>query len=81
MIAESTVVVDGQTYQKGEEIPDLGSIECVSADGAKREYWGLSIDESKLPKYDNLATGSSCLMLDTGEYWGYISYNKTWYKL
>lgn len=81
MIAEYTVVVDGHTYTKGQEIPDLGSIACVDAVGNIREYRCLSADVSLLPKYDDLATGSSCLVQDTGDYYEYNAYSKQWYKL
>ncbi len=66
----------------------MGSIELVGAekmvylDGKrryKREYRGLRADFNKLPKDDDLGTGSSFLFLDTGEYAEYLAYNKTWY--
>lgn len=75
------VIYDGQRYENEADVPDLGSLYCVEANGNQREYRGLSADASKLPKYDNLETGSSCLMLDTKEYYEYLAYNKTWYKL
>lgn len=81
MVADRTVTVDGQIYNIGEEIPDLGSLECISAIGNQREYRGLSADADKLPTYDDLATGSSCLMLDTSDYYEFLRSNKTWYKL
>lgn len=77
----NNVVYDGQFYNSEADIPDLGSIECISSDGLIREYRGLSADVSKLPKYDGLATGSSCLMQDTGDYYEYNSKTKTWYKM
>lgn len=79
--ADKTIVYDGQTYYAGQEIVNLGSFECVSVVGNKREYWGLSVDTDKLPKYDNLSTGSTALCLDTGEILGYHSPTKTWYKI
>lgn len=66
----------------------MGSIELVGAekmvylDGKtryKREYRGLRVDFDKLPRDEDLGTGSSCLFLDTGEYAEYLAYNKTWY--
>ena len=72
---------DGQLYESEKDIPDLGSWECVESEGNKRQYWGLSADVSKLPKYDNLATGSSALCLDTGDVYGYHAKTKTWYPV
>lgn len=80
MKATVATVYDGQTYQVGEEIPDLGSFECVSVEGNKRSYSGLSKDVSKLPKYDNLATNSSAQCLDTGDFYFYHAPTKKWYK-
>lgn len=75
------IIYDGQAYNSSSEIPDMGSLVCISANGNQREYRGLSTDFSKLPTYDNLETGSSCLFVDTGEYAEYLAYNKTWYKM
>lgn len=61
-VADRTMVVDGQTYHKGDTIPDLGSLVCVEADGNKRSYEGKVEDQSKLPKYVN--DGSSALLYD-----------------
>lgn len=72
-------IIDGHLYNIGDELPELGSLACINEDNNKREYRGLKADFSKLPKYDDLATGSSCLFLDTGEYAEYLAYNKTWY--
>lgn len=80
MVAEFSMVVDGQHYNKGEEIWDLGSFECTDVEGNKRSYMGLSIDISKLPKYPNLATGSFALCLDTGQNFFYHAPTKTWYE-
>lgn len=75
------IVVDGQSYADASAVPNFGSIECIGVDGAKRDYIGLEVDKTRLPKYDNLAGGSSCLMLDTGRVYMYLAYNKTWYGL
>lgn len=48
-IAQTITVVDGKTYQPGEEIWDLGSFACVDVRGNIRSYEGLSSDISKLP--------------------------------
>lgn len=55
-IAQTITVVDGKTYQPGEEIWDLGSFACVDVRGNIRSYEGLSSDISKLPHY--VGTGS-----------------------
>lgn len=73
------ITYDGQQYNDASEIPNMGSLVCVSVNGNMREYRGLRADFDKLPKYSNLGTGSSCLFLDTGEYAEYMAYNKTWY--
>ena len=65
MLAEHNTVVDGQTYKKGQEIPDLGSLVCID-DTKKpiREYIGFVKDKDKLPKYADLGTGSSATLID-----------------
>ena len=57
--AEYAMSYDGVFYKKGEELPDLGSWECVECNGMKRDYEGLSKDLDKLPHY--VDTGSSAL--------------------
>lgn len=81
MIAESFLVYDGQYYFKGDEIPDLGSLVATEVDGNTRSYEGLSKDKNKLPKYDDLETGSSAFFVDTSEVYEYEKTTKTWYKL
>lgn len=80
MKATQITVYDGHTYQAGEEIPDLGSFECTSTDGNIRSYSGLAADVDKLPKYDDLGTGSSAQCLDTGDFYYYHAQTKTWYQ-
>ena len=77
--AERTMVVDGQLYNEGEEIPDIGSWVAIEVDGNVRHYQGLSADVSKLPHYVN--DGSSAIALDTGDYYRYLKSTDTWYKL
>lgn len=80
MKAETTVVIDGETYQPGEEIGDLGSFVAVNATGKVRHYEGLSKDApSKLPTY--VSTGSTALCYDTGDLWKYHRPTNKWYKL
>lgn len=80
MIATQKTVYDGQTYEVGQEIWDLGSFECTSVEGNMRSYQGLSADVAKLPKYDNLGTGSTAQCLDTGDFYSYHAPTKTWYE-
>ena len=50
-VADKVMVVDGQTYNPGDTLPDLGSLVCVDANGNIRDYEGLLTDVSKLPHY------------------------------
>lgn len=83
----ANVYIDGLPYGEHDIVPDFGSIVCVEINGKIRHYQGLSADSDKLPtraknpKYKFLASGSSCLMLDTGDYYRYMQSNDTWYKL
>lgn len=79
MTAENKVVVDGQIYEPGEEIWDLGSFTAVEAVGNQRSYEGLSVDVDKLPHY--VDSGSSALCLDTGDFYKYHKPTDVWYKL
>lgn len=79
MIANGPTTQDGQYYEKGQEIPDLGSWVATSVDGLVRNYQGLSADKEKLPKYDNLQTGSSAFCVDTLEIGYYEKTTNTWY--
>ena len=80
-IATKKTLYDGQWYEPGEDIWDLGSFECVGTEGHKRFYSGLSADApTKLPKYDNLRTDSIAKCLDTGDLYYYHAPTKTWYK-
>lgn len=81
MKAETNVVIDGQFYKQGDEIWDLGSFVATSVSGQIRNYEGLSSDVSKLPKYNDLQTGSSAFCIDTGDLYKYEKTTKTWYKL
>lgn len=74
------VIVDGISYEPGEQVPDLGSISCISAKGMLRNYTLLSKDVDKLPTYDNLKSGSTALAVDTSEVYVYESTTKTWYQ-
>ena len=81
-IADKTTVIDGQTYKSGDELPDLGSLVCVSSDGNMRDYEGLLSDVSKLPHY--VESGSSALLYDgqgNTEVYEFQKPTNTWYKL
>lgn len=78
-VAEYTITIDGQTYNKGDTLPDLGSWVATSAEGNMRHYEGLSADVSKLPKY--VETGSSALCVDTGDYYKFLKSTNTWYQI
>lgn len=75
-----TVVQDGQTYKPGEQVPDMGSIVAFETSGNLRKYIGLSKDVDKLPKYTNLASGSSCIMADNSTIYMYESTSETGMK-
>lgn len=67
------------------EATDLGSWVCVKVtrdhtygDKQLREYFGLSSDISKLPKYEDLATGSNAYCVDNGNLYMYNAVSKTW---
>lgn len=74
------VIQDGQMYNPGEDVPDMGSLVATNVNGNIRDYAGLSSDFAKLPKYDNLGTGSSFFTTDTSELYQYEATTKTWYK-
>lgn len=75
------IKVDGKEYENEADAPDLGSWVCTYSEGNRRTYEGLSADIAKLPKYDDLGTGSSALCVDNGDFYKYEATTKTWYKL
>lgn len=88
MAIKVTTIFDGQIYNPGDSLPDLGSWVCTSVDKNGngeliiRNYEGLSADVGKLPKYETgLGTGSSALCLDTGDFYKYEQSTKTWYQI
>lgn len=81
-VATVNTVFDGEEYKIGDEIPDLGSLHCTKVEGRnRRSYEGLSADESKLPHYDSLETGSSAFFYDTSAVMLYEKTTDTWYEL
>lgn len=79
MEKDITIEFDGQLYKLGDEIPDLGSLVATSTDGNIRNYEGLYADRYKLPKYDNLATGSSVFFSDNLQIGKYVASEKKWH--
>ena len=80
------VVFDGQTYENENDIPDMGSIQCVEVRGNQRDYQGFVQDSQKLPKYDDLGTGSNATLIDPNGTEStiigkYDALTKTWYNL
>lgn len=59
-----SVKFDGKEYEDETQIPDMGNLVCVEAHGNKRDYQGFVEDKLKLPKYDDLADGSSAVLID-----------------
>lgn len=74
------IVYDGHEYNDMADVPNLGSWVCTDVEGNRRNYEGLSADVGKLPKYDDLGTGSSAMCIDTKEFYKYEATTKTWYK-
>lgn len=78
----SKIYADGHVYESATDVPDLGSLVCVSADAnGQRNYEGLAADVSKLPKYADLETGSSFFAVDSGAFYKYEKSTQTWYEL
>lgn len=69
---------DGQYYRSGENVPDMGSIVCVSTNGNVRNYEGLSKDVDKLPHY--VGTGSSFMATDTSDIYKFEKTKNEWVK-
>ncbi len=74
-----TVKHDGEIYESGQEVPDMGTLVCTSATGNVRAYEGLAKDVQRLPTY--VSTGSSFLASDTGDYYKFEASTKTWNKM
>lgn len=50
MTYDYTVKRDGQFYKPGQDVPDMGTLVCTSAQGNIRSYEGLAKDVGKLPR-------------------------------
>lgn len=74
------LIQDGQVYEAGEVVPNMGSIVCtkVRNNGALRTYTFLSKDFILLPKYDSLQSGSTAVATDTDTTYIYDSSDKVW---
>lgn len=75
---------DGHVYNKGDELPDLGSLVGTSrGEQTCRSYKGLYQDKDKLPHYDDLQTGSSALLVNGTElvYFFYEKTTDTWNEI
>lgn len=87
MIAENKTFFDGHWYEKGEEVPDIGSFVASPDSDKVRDYTGLykDIDKlksaSSLQKYDDLETGTSAFCIDTGQVFNYEKTTRKWYEL
>lgn len=57
----------------------MGTLVCTSAQGNIRSYEGLVKDVDKLPTY--VATGSSFLASDTGDYYKFEESTAAWNKI
>lgn len=84
---ETQFEYDGHIYDIADDvqIPDLGSLvgTAQAHDHHLRSYKGLYSDRDKLPKYDDMETGSDALLIDSDEGLHYLYYEKTtneWYE-
>lgn len=77
---KSVIVVDGHKYTSVSEVPDLGSLVGKANEDGTRSYEGKYSDKNKLPKYDDLLTGSSAFLSDGGSFklFKYYADTKTW---
>lgn len=58
------VIHDGQQYESKADVPDLGSIRCVSNEGKKRNYILKEADADKLALITYVADGSTARVVD-----------------
>lgn len=73
-------IQDGHSYKSKEDAPDLGSLVGRKNDDGTYSYDGHYKDKNKLPKYDDLLTGSTALLSDNGNFvlFKYYADTKTW---
>lgn len=77
MKADEIILQDGQYYQKGDEVWNLGTWVATEINGSVRHYKGLAADVPKLPHY--AGTGSTAECLDTGDVYKYEKKTDRWY--
>ncbi len=58
------IIHDGQEYTKQSDVPDLGSIRCVSHEEKTRNYILKEVDADKLKLITYVADGSTARVLD-----------------
>lgn len=56
MVTRYTVVQDGQVYEPGDDVPDMGSITALESKGNYREYNALSKDIDNIERIDAQVT-------------------------
>lgn len=78
MIYDYVVKQDGQTYEPGENVPEMGSLVCTSFVGNVRHYKGVSDDRVNLPTY--VGEGSTFTASDTGAKYTYSADKGLWYR-
>ncbi len=77
-VAKNAAFIDGQWYNAGDEVWDLGSLTATAASGRQRHYKGLSRDVPKLPHY--VGTGSTAYCVDSGDVYMFEETTDTWYR-
>lgn len=73
------IVYDGQEYETQSDIPDFGSIKCISNEGKKRQYLLKEADSDKLALITYVGDGSTARVVD-GEQDFYTFLDGEWYK-
>ena len=73
------IFYDGQIYEKQSDVPELGSIRCVSNEGNKRNYILKEEDADKLSLITYVEDGSTARVVD-GEQDYYTFLCGEWFK-
>lgn len=81
--SKNKIFQDGQIYKPGDTIPNLGSLVGTDMGNGQRKYEGKNLDANKLPKYPDLATGSSASLTasDGLHVWKYEATAKKWQEI
>lgn len=61
-MGKTVIIVDGQTYESYDDIPDMGSLVGVQNADGTRSYSGDNADADKLPLY--VQAGSDASLCD-----------------